>query len=428
MHQDNTKLRVLYEFMKEINLSNSTNYKLEILSKYRDNDFIKYILYYTYNPYYQYGVTSKNLKKRSDLASYTDLNIFSLLDKLRTGKLTGNSAISTVNGYINLIDPEYSYLIYQIIDHNLETRATSTQINKVFHNLIPTFDVALAHDATKVKGVNLFDGTWYAMRKLDGIRLITVILDGTPKFFSRNGKEIHTLDKLKYSIEAMSLPDIILDGELCLSTEDGSDDFQGIMKEVQRKGHTIQNPKYWVFDILTSQEFSTGLGEDLFIDRLNRFDLDSKMIVKLDTHQLNSEEDLVSLKLEAQKYNWEGLMARKNSGYEGTRTKKLLKLKEFHDAEYKVVDLIMGPQRIIENGQEVSEEVLSAVVIEHRGNRVKVGSGFTIDERRYYYENPQEIKDSTITVTFFEETQDQHGNYSLRFPVFKTCHGAQRTV
>ena len=121
-------------------------------------------------------------------------------------------------------------------------------------------------------------------------------------------------------------------------------------------------------------------------------------------------------------------MARKNSGYEGTRTKKLLKLKEFHDAEYKVVDLIMGHQRIIENGQEVSEEVLSAVVIEHRGNRVKVGSGFTIDERRYYYENPQEIKDSTITVTFFEETQDQHGNYSLRFPVFKTCHGAQRIV
>ena len=35
--------------------------------------------------------------------------------------------------------------------------------------------------------------------------------------------------------------DFVLDGEICLIDEFGNDDFQGIMKEIKRKDHTIQN-------------------------------------------------------------------------------------------------------------------------------------------------------------------------------------------
>lgn len=428
MHQDSTLFELLHEFMQEINANNSTNYKLEVLAKYQDKQFIKDSLYYTYNPYFQYGVTSSNLKKRSDLVETHEHNIFYVLDQLRTGQATGHSAIQLVNGYIAKLDPEYGYLVYQIIDHNLETRATTTQINKVFPNLIPTFDVALAHDITKVKGVNILDGTWLAMRKLDGIRLIIVKLNNNIKFYSRNGKEIHTLSKLKAYLESLDLPDIVLDGEICIQTEDGSDDFQGIMKEIQRKNHTIENPKYWLFDILTIEEFNNGRGNTPFLERLARLDFNSDLIVKLTTLHLIIEEDLVQLKKQSANSNWEGLMARRNVGYEGTRSKNLLKLKEFHDAEYRVIDTIMAPQRVIEDGREILEDMLSAVIVEHRGNRVRVGSGFSIDERRKYYANPDLILNKEITVTYFEETQDQHGNYSLRFPVFKTCHGTSRTV
>jgi DNA ligase-1 len=106
----------------------------------------------------------------------------------------------------------------------------------------------------------------------------------------------------------------------------------------------------------------------------------------------------------------------------------MLKLKEFYDAEYIVVDAIMGPQRIIENGQEKSEDVLSAVIINHMGNAVNVGSGFTLQERRDYYLNPEKIIGKTITVQYFEQTVDQDGNHSLRFPVFKWNHGESRSI
>ena len=39
-----------------------------------------------------------------------------------------------------------------------------------------------------------------------------------------------------------------------------------------------------------------------------------------------------------------------------------------------------------------------------------------------------EILNKVITVKYFEETQNQSGNYSLRFPTVKVIHGNKRTV
>jgi DNA ligase-1 len=72
--------------------------------------------------------------------------------------------------------------------------------------------------------------------------------------------------------------------------------------------------------------------------------------------------------------------------------------------------------------------VLSAVLIEHKGNLVRVGSGFSVEERREYYKEQATILGQVISVQFFEETIDQHGKHSLRFPVFKGNHGKTRSI
>jgi DNA ligase-1 len=88
----------------------------------------------------------------------------------------------------------------------------------------------------------------------------------------------------------------------------------------------------------------------------------------------------------------------------------------------------MGPQRVIVDGHEIEEEMLSALIVEHRGCQVRVGSGFTIEERRLYYREPERILGQQVTVQYFEETVDQDGNHSLRFPVFKWNHGKYRSI
>lgn len=419
----------LQSFVTEINSSNSTNHKIDVLTKYQSDQFVRQILHYTYHPYKQYGVSSDNLKKRTDLVAPSNLytNLFQLLDDLNDRNITGHHAIEAVNAFIHE-HKEFAHLIYQIFDRNLETRATTTLINRVMPGLIPTFSVALAHDINKVKKIDLLDGSWYVSRKLDGVRCLAIVRGGEVKFFSRNGKEFETLSRVKEEILRLGLTDCVLDGEICLMQEDGSDDFQGILKQIQRKEHTIQNPKYWVFDILTLEEFDSAVGTTPLADRLTRTIFEGDVLELLPQHLILSENSLNQLKDSAKGSGWEGLIARRNVGYEGDRTKNMLKLKEMHDAEYVVLETIMGPQRVIVEGKEVEEEVLSAVIIEHKGGRVQVGSGYSLEERRHYFQHPEEILGSTITVQYFEETVDQEGKPSLRFPVFKANHGKNRTT
>lgn len=428
--------KLLAKFIDEMNSSNSTNHKVDTLTKYQYEPFIKQALFYTYHPYWNFGVTSENLKKRKDLiaqvdAGYTDL--FMMLDDLNERHVTGHNALQVVNRFIEDYR-EFDYLIYQILDRNLETRATTTLINRVMPGFIPTFEVALAFDSTKVKGVNLLDKSWYVSRKLDGVRCICIIHGESIKFFSRNGKEFHTLGKVADEIRRLGITDCVLDGEICLMNEEGSDDFQGILKEIQRKDHTIKNPKYLVFDILEGSEFDGSKKSPLFSERiesrvtwLNGVE-DSKIISILQQHRILSEEDLTHMKDQVSNLKWEGLMLRRDVSYEPGRSKSLLKIKNFHDAEYKVIEAIMESQRVIVGEREVEEEVLSAVIIEHKGNRVRVGSGFSMAERREYFANPEKIVGQIITVQYFEETVDQNGNNSLRFPVFKGNHGKSRSI
>jgi DNA ligase-1 len=72
--------------------------------------------------------------------------------------------------------------------------------------------------------------------------------------------------------------------------------------------------------------------------------------------------------------------------------------------------------------------MLSCVMIQHKGYIVRVGSGFSIEQRQEFYQDPNKILGKIIEVQYFEETKNQDGGISLRFPTFKILHGAARTV
>jgi DNA ligase-1 len=130
----------------------------------------------------------------------------------------------------------------------------------------------------------------------------------------------------------------------------------------------------------------------------------------------------------AKENGWEGLMLRKDAPYQGKRSNDVLKVKQFYDAEYIVVDVENAVNRVIVDGKEVEEMMMRNVVIEHKGNRVQVGSGFSHEQKRFYFENPNEILGKQITVQYFEETKNQNGGISLRFPTVKAIYENGRDV
>ena len=426
------ELLLTKNFVDESNSTNSNSDKLAVIEKYKNQPDVLKVLQYTYDTFKQYGVTSANCKKRSDLClPFTPYgNIFELLDALASRELTGHDAIETVNGFVEE-NKTYEDIIWNIIDRNLKTRSTVSMINKAIPGLIPTFDVALAkaYDEKTQKKVDWKDG-WFVSRKLDGVRCLTVIdMFGEVKFFSRQGKEFLTLDNLKMDIKALGLTNTVFDGEVCIVDENMDEDFAGIIKEIKRKDHTIENPYYYIFDMLDLEDFNDKTSKDNFANRLvnlrNTVE-ETRMVGILE--QLECNDIIFNLMMEkSKKGGWEGLMLRKNSTYKGKRSDEILKVKQMFDDEYVVVDLENDYHRVIVDGQEIEEMMLKNVIIEHKGNRVQVGSGFSHEQRRHFYENPDEILGKQITVQYFEETTNKNGTHSLRFPVIKAVYENMRT-
>lgn len=428
----------IWNMVRDLRATSSTIDKQGIIEDYCGHNsaaasFAKKILLYTYHPLWQYNVTSDNLKKKNSLRGKSYKNFFDLLNDLKSRKITGHDAIGAVNSFIDDY-PDYEELIHCIIDKDLKTRAGDKIINKAIPDHIPEFSVALA-DKYEPKLVSWKDG-WYVSRKIDGARCIAIVdSDSNVTFYSRTGKEFDTLDIVAGGIKALGVKDVVFDGELCLVDDEGNEDFQGVMKQLKKKDHTIPNPSFKIFDMISHDEFYSKKGEKNCPYSIRSANLTKVMeknecqcLTVLEQELIKDDEHFCGWMDKAKEYGWEGLMLRADEPYKGKRSKDLLKFKRFNDDEYEVVDVEMGPFRYVKNGAEHEEIMLSCVMIKHKDHIVRVGSGFSIDQRQDFYKNPKKILGKQITVQYFEETKNQDGGISLRFPTFKILHGSNREI
>ena len=409
-------------FIEDMRATSSSTDKVQIIKK--ASPFIHKALEYTYNPFKQFYVTSKTCIKNSHLKERHSLDLFEVLDKLMNREVTGHDAIKLVNG----LEDES---IYKIIDKNLDIRAGDKVINKAVPNLIPTFSVALAKE---YDGKCDWNDGWHASRKLDGVRCLAVVdFEGKCTLYSRMGKELTTLNKVKEAIEATGIINTVFDGEICLIDENGNEDFQGIMKQLRRKDHQIENPAYMIFDMIYKPEFDNQKGNETLSERLSKLRgwlqgrfINPNILRYTEQFTITDNDHFNYWSEMPTQEGWEGIMLRKDVGYEGKRTKNLLKVKKFFDAEYKVIDFDIDDHEIVVNGRSETVPMLSQVWIEHKGYKVKVGSGWTQEQRLQYIDGS--IVGKMITVQYFEETKNDKGGISLRFPTVKIVHGDKREV
>ena len=419
----------LQQFVNKMQATSSSLDKVEILKK--QSIFVKLAIRHTYDPYKQYYVTSKTCKKNSDLCDQNKIyeSIFGLLDDLTNRVYTGHDAIAMVNGFVAQ-NEGYEDLIYNIIDKDLKIRAGAKVLNKAWPGLIPTFNVALAQS---YDGKCDWNDTWYASRKLDGVRCLAVVdAEGKCTLYSRMGKEFTTLKKVKHAIEATGIINYVFDGEICILDENGDEDFQSVMKELRRKDHQIENPVFMMFDMIHKTDFENDKSTEILSDRLHTL---RTWVTKLcyplqgtlrylDQAVVTGDEHFDTWTQMATDNNWEGFMLRKDVGYEGKRSKNLLKVKKFFDAEYTVVDCDVSPMSVVRDGKEAQETMLAQVWIEHKNHLVKVGSGFSQEQRIKY--TTEDIVGKIITVQYFEETKNDKGGISLRFPTVKHIYENER--
>ncbi|KAF9948154.1 hypothetical protein BGZ72_009906 [Mortierella alpina] len=198
----------------------------------------------------------------------------------------------------------------------------------------------------------------------------------------------------------------------------GQDSSAGTMELGGASG--LYKTVYCLFDCLTDKEFGERLGSRPFSARIGGLTealllnsgQDSSvasaraLIRVLHQTRIGSFAQLEEMVAKGLEREWEGVMLRKDVGYEGKRSRNLLKIKKFQEAEFTVQEAMLGSMRLPFQGEfQERDNVLTNVVVLHRGNRVRVGSGFSVEDRIRFGKDPSLIIGKTITVQFFEESK-----------------------
>ena len=408
----------LYNILCDISNSSGNKAKIEHLKCYKDNELLKKILYYCYEPSLNFGISKNNLEQILKNYSPTrkiDISLFQLLDILSQNNIN-NELRQLVFDFTYSNDVYASLLLKRILNRNIEIGLAEKGISKVFPNFISTFEVQLAEKFNE-KLIN--NRVMYVTEKLDGIRAIYI--DG--EFKSRKGKIINGLDHIKDDIEKITPADIVLDGELVFVSKDSIDrdaNFRITTKIVNSNMEKKLDIQYKVFDTLTVDEFKRGESYSLYSERrkiLNRLDsnintlqLKNISIVPL-LAQTRELDEVYNLLHNIEKTGSEGLMVNFNEPYKCKRHSGILKMKTMQSIDLEIID--------VEEGQGENKGVLGNILVNYKDNIVAVGTGFSKHLRKVYWDNPNEIIGKIAEIQYFEESKNQQGKFSLRFPVFK---------
>ena len=320
------KYNTIYETIEAIAETSGTLDKKAIL-KENMSDTLKLIFEDTYGPQKYYIKSFETNGDCGHLSLDTDYGTFhSMLTDLVARTVTGDAAYQKLQETVALFDSWSQAILCKIIDRNLKCGISLDNFLDVTGEKSKKFEVALAENLSKAKGVDPIDGTYFVSRKLDGVRCICFVsktIDGTSvEFVSRQNKPINTLSKLIEPVKAFVdncdtlFGDWVLDGEVCVMDEDGNENFHGLMKEVTRKGHTIENPRYNVFDLITVDEFDGKSVSTNFSDRLRLLQTlnSNNNVVILEQERVTSQEILDAWIATAKANGWEGCMLRKEEG------------------------------------------------------------------------------------------------------------------
>lgn len=414
-------------FVKEIMESNSRLHKQAVLSKYANDVIIQRYLKIAFDPFMVFGISTKKLNKTVGGSGSPNVEsifgLFDYLEKHNTGTDKDISICQEVLSHVaTFFGKECADILAQLICKDLSIGVNTTLINKEIPGCIRTFSCMLAQkyfeNPDKIKGHEFAITT-----KLDGFRLIAIKdSSGNIKFYSRVGQPIEGLLEIETEI-AEHLPcKLALDGELTVSdyyNMQSKDAYKAASKIIRLKGDAPKTGlTYRVFDCMPADEFVAQSCKLTYSERRAMLDTfaDMKALRHIEVlpvlYQGTDTSKITEWLDKVTSNGGEGVMLNSLlAPYVWGRTWNLLKVKKFQSLDLLVVDMEEGSGRLA--------GTLGAIHVRYKGgNIVKVGSGFSDEERKLYWEHPEYILHKVVEIKMFEESQAADGTFSLRFPTW----------
>ena len=241
--------------------------------------------------------------------------------------------------------------------------------------------------------------------KLDGCRCMAFWEGDSVRLMSRGGKYWECSEHIAKQLEKVLPKNSVLDGELYVHGAT----FQEITKLVKKTRDENATVEYHVYDVPRWKGESGDWTErfDILSEELWELLKNCQSVETVPTYEANNEDEVYKLQSEFLENGYEGAIVREMNGeYRfGYRSRSLLKVKNFMDEEYEIVDFTTGVGKF--------DGSIVWICKTDDGQEFKVVPQGTMEERQEAYETASNFIGEMLKVKFFELTDDG----IPRFPV-----------
>lgn len=417
----------------ELQDAKGTKAKQAIIEKYSNDVIFSQLLNYALNPLITYNLSETTLIlsademtdfKENKIDTYNDIfECFEHLSKLRG---ISNEIIKKVKYllYMNYNGVDREFFI-KILSKTLRLGVTAKTVNKIIPNLIPEWEVQQAFAIEKYPIPN--GEEFWVTEKLNGVRATFI----NNELIARSGTLFQGLEHITKELTDLSKAGFVVDGELTLLNKNGLSDNEafrvatGILNSDEQYKTKIG---LTVFDIVPIDDFYsdhptiTYSERRKLLDALNYCGQVNKYVKTVPILYHGNDQSQISILLEQMvREDKEGLMINLNVPYKRTRHRGILKVKRFYTMDLPIVRFEEGSGRL--------KGKLGGIVVDYKNNEVKIGSGFTDEQRELIWNNPNDFMDLLCEVKYKEISYDKKtGLESLQFPIFVGFRNDKTTI
>lgn len=398
--------------------------KCDFIKSHDEDTYFKRFLYFALNPLITYNISKKSLDKLMSgnnadgqkLIFFND--IFECCEYLSRLRSMDDATLRQIKTLLDIKypDQEEKELYMQLLSKTVRLGITGKTINKIIPNLIPEWEVQQAYPVDKYP---LKVGTeFWLTQKLNGAR--ATLYEG--QLLARSGMPYKGLEHITDALSWLRVAGFVADGELTLKDKGSLSDNEAFRVATGVLNSDSVNKTvicYTIFDMIPVKDFDALKPQVTYKyrrDILNQFaeriaDTDGAVKVLPVLYHGTDQSKIEELLEQMVREDKEGLMINTDAPYRRTRHKGILKVKRFYTMDLPIIRCEEGTGRL--------SGTLGAFVLKYKENEVKVGSGFTDEQREQFWNNRDDMEGLLCEVKYKEISQDKGtGLESLQFPVF----------
>ena len=407
MHTDLMEVKELFD---KIANTSGKNDKIKIIKQNKDNELFVECLKFLLDSDIVTGLSKKKINKKVAVMGDRLETIEEAMEYLKQHNSGKDSDIAMIKDFCDR--QEGCKLFCEgLFTKSLKIGIDVKGVNKAIPNLIPSFDIMLGSKGELDK---LPKGMKKKNEKYDGVRCFTQIRDGKIIMKSRQNKVFEGLVEIVSAIADLGLDNVCLDGELLAIDSPYETVYKDTMKIVSTKDEEKHGVKYMLFDIIPLSEFDNKEGKMKYSDRrawLDTIKENEFINVAPILYKGTDIDEVLKVLDECRGNGAEGCMINTDKPYEFKRSKVLQKLKVMSTCDLRVIGF--------EEGDGKLKGTLGKIICNYKGFDLGVGSGFSEAMRDEIWNNQDKYLGKISEIQYFEQTNNDEGGLSLRFPVFK---------